>query len=57
VEVVAMTNTDSAEPFSLRCLLGFHSWTVRYNDAGERYDECRRCHKADAYMPLALPHM
>lgn len=39
---------------SLRCLLGFHDWMVRYNDAGERYDECRRCGKASDYAPVGL---
>jgi hypothetical protein len=39
---------------SLRCLLGFHNWVVRYNDAHERYDECRRCGKPGTYMPTGF---
>lgn len=38
---------------SLRCLLGFHAWQVRRNDAGERYDECRRCGSVSAYTPVS----
>ena len=59
-EVVIVTTVEQMsgrQRRSLRCLLGFHHWVVRRNDAGERYDECQRCGKADAYMPLALPRM
>jgi len=41
-------------PRSVRCLLGFHAWVTSYNDAHERYDECRRCGKVDAYMPTGF---
>jgi hypothetical protein len=36
---------------SWRCLLGFHAWQAARNDAGERYDVCRRCGLAGEWMP------
>lgn len=36
---------------SARCLLGFHAWVIRTNDAGERFEECRRCLKVGTDMP------
>ena len=58
VMTVTLPNLDTTpRRRSLRCLLGFHSWVVRYNDAHERFDECSRCGRVDAYMPLTLPRM
>jgi hypothetical protein len=28
----------------LRCLLGFHDWTVEHDPDGHPYTECRHCH-------------
>jgi hypothetical protein len=55
--VTGLGQVSGRQRRSLRCLLGFHHWVVRRNDAGERYDECQRCGKVDAYMPLVLPRM
>jgi hypothetical protein len=34
--------------------MGFHDWTARRNDAGERYDVCARCDTSDAWMPTGM---
>ena len=39
---------------SLRCLLGFHSWVTRSNDAGEWYSACTRCDASDEWTPTGL---
>ena len=57
VRVAIGENQGQESRRSMRCVLGFHHWVVRRNDAGERYDECVRCGKVDADMPLVLPRM
>ena len=52
-----VTSHDGGSPRtrrSLRCLLGFHSWSTMSNDAGERYSVCERCGKADEWTPTGL---
>ena len=40
---------------SLRCRVGRHAWVIRGNEFGERFLECRRCHRFRDPMPISGP--
>lgn len=39
------TQGDQVRRRSLRCGLGFHTWSYRLNEEGETYYVCTRCHR------------